>query len=188
MLQVSSRIWEDAVVSLHALREPSALIAWLPGNQPDGKAGGAAALLGNLAQVSASALQVSLHFYTYPRRIQSIRRCSMPIKKASHALHFPPLQKHVAMQSSLQTRAQAHVCKVTTKLCMRWLTVCTSANLLHSPCPSVDCRGKLNVFVTNLSQPEMSQRQMMLPQLVKVGCCAGWEAQTGRCSHRGKAV
>lgn len=57
-MQVSGRIWEHVVVSLHALKEPSALIAWLPSEQPDGKAGAAAAVLGNLAQVSASALQV----------------------------------------------------------------------------------------------------------------------------------
>ena len=60
MMQVSGRIWEHVIASLHALREPSALIAWLPNDQPDGKAGAAAALLGNLAQVSASALQVKL--------------------------------------------------------------------------------------------------------------------------------
>lgn len=58
VVQVSGRIWEHALTSLHALKEPSALIAWLPSDQPDGKAGAAAALLGNLAQVSASALQV----------------------------------------------------------------------------------------------------------------------------------
>ena len=57
-MQVSGRIWEHVVASLHALKEPSALIAWLPSHQADGKAGAAAALLGNLAQVSASALQV----------------------------------------------------------------------------------------------------------------------------------
>ena len=79
MLQVSSRIWEDAVVSLHALREPSALTAWLPSNQPDGKAGAAAALLGNLAQVSASALQVSLRTHT----ASGANRDSMPTKKAT---------------------------------------------------------------------------------------------------------
>lgn len=56
-MQVSGRIWEHVVASLHALKEPSALIAWLPNDQPDGKAGAAASLLGNLAQVSASALQ-----------------------------------------------------------------------------------------------------------------------------------
>ncbi|KAL3150396.1 hypothetical protein ABBQ32_000234 [Trebouxia sp. C0010 RCD-2024] len=54
---VSGRLWEHVVASLHALKEPSALIAWLPNHQPDGKAGAAASLLGNLAQVSASALQ-----------------------------------------------------------------------------------------------------------------------------------
>lgn len=58
-MQVSGRIWEHVVASLHPLKEPSALIAWLPSGQPDGKAGAAAALLGNLAQVSASALQVN---------------------------------------------------------------------------------------------------------------------------------
>ena len=56
-MQVSGRIWEHVVASLHALKEPSALIAWLPNDQLDGKAGAAASLLGNLAQVSASALQ-----------------------------------------------------------------------------------------------------------------------------------
>lgn len=64
-MQVSSRIWEHAVVSLHALKEPSALIAWLPSEQADGKAGAAAVLLGNLAQVSASALQVHPRSYIY---------------------------------------------------------------------------------------------------------------------------
>lgn len=61
-MQVSGRLWEHVVASLHALKEPSALIAWLPNHQPDGKAGAAASLLGNLAQVSASALQGKVHF------------------------------------------------------------------------------------------------------------------------------
>ena len=64
VVQVSGRIWEHVVASLHALKEPSALIAWLPNHQPDGKAGAAAALLGNLAQVSASALQVKSCLYS----------------------------------------------------------------------------------------------------------------------------
>ncbi|KAA6423490.1 MAG: E3 ubiquitin- ligase UPL6 [Trebouxia sp. A1-2] len=56
---VSSRIWEVVIVSLHpdSFKDLSSFIAWLPADQPDGKAGAAAALLANLAQVSGAALQ-----------------------------------------------------------------------------------------------------------------------------------
>lgn len=65
IVQVSSRIWEQVIVSLHpdSFKDVSAFIAWLPSDQPAGKAGAAAALLANLAQVSGTALQVqALHF------------------------------------------------------------------------------------------------------------------------------
>ncbi len=57
---MSSRIWEVVIVSLHpdSFKDLSSFIAWLPADQPDGKAGAAAALLANLAQVSGAALQV----------------------------------------------------------------------------------------------------------------------------------
>lgn len=60
VVQVSSRIWEQVIVSLHpdSFTDVSAFIAWLPSDQPEGKAGAAAALLANLAQVSGTALQV----------------------------------------------------------------------------------------------------------------------------------
>ena len=60
IVQVSSRIWEHVIVSLHpdSFKDVSAFIAWLPSDQPEGKAGAASALLANLAQVSATALQV----------------------------------------------------------------------------------------------------------------------------------
>ena len=67
VVQVSSRIWEQVIVSLHpdSFKDVSAFIAWLPSDQPEGKAGAAAALLANLAQVSGTALQVqALHFCT----------------------------------------------------------------------------------------------------------------------------
>ena len=61
LLQVSSRIWESVIVSLHPDSFPnlSAFIAWLPADQPEGKTGAATALLANLAAVSAAALQAS---------------------------------------------------------------------------------------------------------------------------------
>ena len=48
------------IVSLHpdSFKDLSSFIAWLPADQPDGKAGSAAALLANLAQASGAALQV----------------------------------------------------------------------------------------------------------------------------------
>ena len=63
-MQVSSRIWEHVVVVLHPDSFPdlSAFIAWLPSEQPEGKVGAATALLGNLASVSATALQASTLF------------------------------------------------------------------------------------------------------------------------------
>lgn len=50
------------IVSLHpdSFKDLSSFIAWLPADQPDGKAGAAAALLANLAQVSGAALQVMI--------------------------------------------------------------------------------------------------------------------------------
>ena len=81
VVQVSGHIWEHVVASLHALKEPSALIAWLPSDQPDGKAGAAAALLGNLAQVSASALQVK----------SCLCSCGLPC--AAHGTHAFPYVK-----------------------------------------------------------------------------------------------
>ncbi|KAL0034411.1 hypothetical protein WJX79_000811 [Trebouxia sp. C0005] len=59
LFSVSSRIWEVVIVSLHpdSFKDLSSFIAWLPADQPDGKAGAAAALLANLAQVSGAALQ-----------------------------------------------------------------------------------------------------------------------------------
>lgn len=57
-MQVSSRIWHQAVEALQEMREASDLIAWLPADQIGGKAGAAAALLANLAQVGGTALQV----------------------------------------------------------------------------------------------------------------------------------
>ncbi|DBB12911.1 TPA: hypothetical protein ACH3X3_005665 [Trebouxia sp. C0006] len=59
LFSVSSRIWEVVIVSLHpdSFNDLSSFIAWLPADQPDGKAGAAAALLANLAQVSGAALQ-----------------------------------------------------------------------------------------------------------------------------------
>ncbi len=64
-LQVSSQIWEQVIVSLHpdSFKDLSAFIAWLPNDQPNGKAGAAAALLANLAQVSGAALQVTFSRY-----------------------------------------------------------------------------------------------------------------------------
>ena len=52
-------------MSLHpdSFKDLSAFIAWLPNDQPNGKAGAAAALLANLAQVSGAALQVTFSRY-----------------------------------------------------------------------------------------------------------------------------
>ncbi|DBA78986.1 TPA: hypothetical protein ACH3X1_008854 [Trebouxia sp. C0004] len=59
LFSVSSRIWEVVIMCLHpdSAKDLSTFIAWLPADQPDGKAGAAAALLANLAQVSGAALQ-----------------------------------------------------------------------------------------------------------------------------------
>ena len=57
-MQVSGQIWHHAVEALHTMQDASTLIAWLPADQLGGKAGAAAALLANLAQVGGRALQV----------------------------------------------------------------------------------------------------------------------------------
>lgn len=57
-VQVSARIWHHAVEALADMNDVSSLVAWLPADQLGGKAGAAAALLANLAQVSGTALQV----------------------------------------------------------------------------------------------------------------------------------
>ena len=59
MLQVSGRIWHHAVEALQGMKGASSLIAWLPADQLGGKAGAAAALLANLAQVGGAALQAN---------------------------------------------------------------------------------------------------------------------------------
>ena len=91
VVQVSGRIWEHVVASLHALKEPPALIAWLPSDQPDGKAGAAAALLGNLAQVSASALQVNSRLCTWQHPCTAHGNhaflCELGLFCAAHGTH-----------------------------------------------------------------------------------------------------
>ncbi len=70
------------IVSLHpdSFKDLSSFIAWLPADQPDGKAGAAAALLANLAQVSGAALQVrtdkNIKKYTFWRQFNETPRAA----------------------------------------------------------------------------------------------------------------
>lgn len=57
---LQAAIWQQAVKALHELGSVPAVLAWLPSEQSlGGKAGAAAALLGNIAQLAGACLEVA---------------------------------------------------------------------------------------------------------------------------------
>ena len=108
-VQEATRIWQHAVASLHNLGEPKDVIAWLPNNQAEGKAGAAAALLGNLAQVSSSALQVSPRNSTCKSSMQPLTASYNPsLQVTTHHCKLQPIT--ASCNPSLQVTT--HHCKL----------------------------------------------------------------------------